>query len=164
MSISIEEILKMFYNMINSIVEERFSMNQTNRVEGISQKYDGALDYGIDMYDHLPYQRDSDICNASTLALYSGHIIKYYLCNNQEEEYPINNRDDEIEEILQKIREKEALRNLSDGDGEVLDVPTEDITEEQIQTLLEDSDQDTAEEEPPAAPTETVNLDDIEDW
>lgn len=139
-------------------------MNQTNRVEGISQKYDGALDYGIDMYDHLPYQRDSDICNASTLALYSGHIIKYYLCNNQEEEFRIDNHDDQIEQILQKAREEAALRNLPEQEDEVLDVPTEDITEEQIQTLLEDSQEDMDDGEAAAAPVETVNLDDIEDW
>ena len=146
------------------LAEERYPMNQINRVEGISQKYDGALDYGIDMYDKITYKRDADICNASTLALYSGHIIKYYLCNNQEEEFPIDNRDDQIEQILQKIREQEALRKLPEQGDEVLDTPTEDITEEQIQTLLEDSAEEMGEEETTAPPTETVNLDDIEDW
>lgn len=137
-------------------------MKQTNRVEGISQKYDSALDYGIEMYDQLPYQRDPDVCNSSTLALYSGHIIKYYLCNNQKEEYPISNRDDQIEQILQKAREEEALRHLEQED-EVLCVPTEDITEEQIQTLLEDTEEEIPEETPEAS-SDTINLDDIEDW
>lgn len=39
-------------------------------------------------------------------ALYSGHIIKYYLCNNEEEVYPVDNRDDEIQSILQRAREQ----------------------------------------------------------
>ena len=34
-------------------------MTQLNREAGISQKYDGSLDYGIEMYDHLPYKRNS---------------------------------------------------------------------------------------------------------
>ena len=141
-------------------------MNQVNRVEGISQKYDSALDYGIEMYDQLPYQRDSDVCNASALALYSGHIIKYYLCNNQTEEFPINNKDDEIEEILLQIQQQEAFRQRSEQEDEVLDTPTEDITPEQIQNLLTDSG-DIPEELPDndtASTPETVNLDDIEDW
>lgn len=139
-------------------------MNQTNRVDGISQKYDSALDYGIDMYDNLPYQRDYDVCNASTLALYSGHIIKYYLCNNQEDGFPVDNHDDQIEQILKKISEQEALRHLPEQEEEVPTVPTQDITEEQIQTLLEDSGEEIPPESEPAAPAETVDLDDIEDW
>ncbi len=137
-------------------------MDYFNRVEGISKKYDGALEYGITMYDHLPYKRNSDVCNESTLALYSGHIIKYYLCNNQIDEFPVNNHDDEIEEILQKIRLKEQQRLQVPPTQEFIQDSSE-ITEEQIQSLLEDSgegvDNDTATE-----PQQTVNLDDIEDW
>lgn len=139
-------------------------MNQTNRVDGISQKYDSALDYGIDMYDKLPYQRDYDLCNASTLALYSGHIIKYYLCNNKEDGFPVDNRDDRIEQILREIREQEALRRLPAQEEEITAAPTQDITEEQIQTLLEDSGEEIPEDTEAETPVETVNLDDIEDW
>ncbi len=137
-------------------------MNQMNRVAGISQKYDGTLDYGITMYDELPYQRDADVCNSSTVALYSGHIIKYYLCNNKQEEYPINNRDDDIELILQKISEQEALRRISEAEALPSEAPSDEITQEQIQTLLEDNE---AQEEAPEPPVKHVeNLDDIEDW
>ncbi len=139
-------------------------MIQLNREAGISKKYDGTLDYGIEMYDNLPYQRNSDVCNGSTVALYSGHIIKYYLCNNEEEAYPINNRDDEIQSILRHAREEAEKRQTEDTEPEVIGDPSE-ITDEQIQALTTDqsSDNDGTEAEPAGTP-EVVNLDDIEDW
>ncbi|RHV08341.1 hypothetical protein DXB96_00745 [Clostridium sp. OM07-10AC] len=100
-------------------------MIQLNREAGISKKYDGTLDYGIEMYDNLPYQRNSDVCNGSTVALYSGHIIKYYLCNNEEEAYPINNRDDEIQSILRRAREKAEKHQTEDTEPEVIGDPSE---------------------------------------
>ncbi|CDE69143.1 unknown [Clostridium sp. CAG:277] len=139
-------------------------MIQLNREAGISKKYDGTLDYGIEMYDNLPYQRNSDVCNGSTVALYSGHIIKYYLCNNEEEAYPINNRDDEIQSILRHACEEAEKRQTEDTEPEVIGDPSE-ITDEQIQALTTDqsSDNDGTEAEPAGTP-EVVNLDDIEDW
>lgn len=139
-------------------------MIQLNREAGISKKYDGTLDYGIEMYDNLPYQRNSDVCNGSTVALYSGHIIKYYLCNNEEEAYPINNRDDEIQSILRHAREEAEKRQTEDTEPEVIGDPSE-ITDEQIQALTTDqsSDNDGTEAEPAGTP-DVVNLDDIEDW
>ena len=139
-------------------------MIQLNREAGISKKYDGTLDYGIEMYDNLPYQRNSDVCNGSTVALYSGHIIKYYLCNNEEEAYPINNRDDEIQSILRHACEEAENRQTEDTEPEVIGDPSE-ITDEQIQALTTDqsSDNDGTEAEPAGTP-EVVNLDDIEDW
>ena len=139
-------------------------MIQLNREAGISKKYDGTLDYGIEMYDNLPYQRNSDVCNGSTVALYSGHIIKYYLCNNEEEAYPINNRDDEIQSILRHACEEAEKRQTEDTEPEVIGDPSE-ITDEQIQALTTDqsSDNDGTEAEPAGTP-EVVNLDEIEDW
>lgn len=139
-------------------------MIQLNREAGISKKYDSTLDYGIEMYDNLPYQRNSDVCNGSTVALYSGHIIKYYLCNNEEEAYPINNRDDEIQSILRHACEEAEKRQTEDTEPEVIGDPSE-ITDEQIQALTTDqsSDNDGTEAEPAGTP-EVVNLDDIEDW
>lgn len=139
-------------------------MIQLNREAGISKKYDGTLDYGIEMYDNLPYQRNSDVCNGSTVALYSGHIIKYYLCNNEEDAYPINNRDDEIQAILRHAREEAEKCQTENAEPEVIGDPSE-ITDEQIQALTTDqsSDDDGAETEPAGTP-EVVNLDDIEDW
>lgn len=143
-------------------------MNQTNRVAGISQKYDASLDYGIDMYDNLPYERNADVCNSSTIALYSGHIIKYYLCINQEESFPVNNHDDEIHDILRRIQAQETQRLSEEAARqEVLDVPTSDLTDEQLQALTADqgasAEADTAEESG-FTPEQVINLDDIEDW
>lgn len=139
-------------------------MIQLNREAGISKKYDGTLDYGIEMYDNLPYQRNSDVCNGSTVALYSGHIIKYYLCNNEEEAYPINNRDDEIQSILRHACEEAEKRQTEDTEPEVIGNPTE-LTDEQLQALTTDqpSDKEDSDAEPAGTP-EVVNLDDIEDW
>ena len=73
----------------------------------ISNKYDGTLDYRITMYDNLPYKRDSEFCGAQQIALYSGHVIKYYLCINNEDTFKINNHDDNIQEILSNERKKQ---------------------------------------------------------
>lgn len=139
-------------------------MIQLNREAGISKKYDGTLDYGIEMYDNLPYKRNSDVCNGSTVALYSGHIIKYYLCNNEEDSYPINNRDDEIQSILRRAQEEAEKRQTDDTEPEVIGDPSE-LTDEQLQALTTDqpSDNEDSDAEPADTP-EVVNLDDIEDW
>lgn len=130
----------------------------------ISAKYESKLDYPITMYDNLPYQRDSDYCNAEKLTLQSGKIIKYYLCLNQTEQYAIDNRDDEIEQILATIQAEERKRievvqpepkAPDHGDG---------ITPEQIQTLLEDQEED-APEPPEPAPDTVINaFEGVEDW
>ena len=139
-------------------------MIQFNREAGISKKYDGTLDYGIEMYDNLPYQRNSDVCNSSTVALYSGHIIKYYLCNNEEDAYPINNRDNEIQSILRRAQEETEKRQTDNTEPEIIGDPSE-ITDEQIQALTTDQSSDTEDTDAESAGTqEVVNLDDIEDW
>ena len=68
-----------------------------------SLKYETGLDYPITMYDHLPYQRDSDYCNAEKIGLSTGKIIKYYLCNNETEPLTINNHDDEFDELFEVL-------------------------------------------------------------
>lgn len=139
-------------------------MIQFNREAGISKKYDGSLDYGIEMYDNLPYKRNSDVCNEGSVALYSGHIIKYYLCNNEEEAYLIDNKDDEIQSILRRAREEAEKQQTDDTEPEVIGDPTE-LTDEQLQALTTDqpSDNEDSDAEPSGTP-EVVNLDDIEDW
>lgn len=133
-----------------------------------SLKYEATLDYPISMYDNLPYERDSDFCNAEHIGLTCGKIVKYYLCLNQQEEFAVNNRDDEIEEILTKIRlqEQERLRAIEAAQN--IAPSSDEITEEQIQTLLEDQ-TETVEEDTVADSVET-EIDpsnpfaDVEDW
>lgn len=130
----------------------------------VSSKYDGTLDYPITMYDNLPYQRDSDYCNAEKLTLQSGKIIKYYLCMNQVECFPINNRDDEIESILAAIQAEE-LKRVQTVKPEPVPIAAEDgITPEQIQTLLEDQDNETDTAEPMEVSASTNPFEGIEDW
>ena len=106
----------------------------------ISNKYDGTLDYRITMYDNLPYKRDSEFCGAQQIALYSGHVIKYYLCINNEDTFKINNHDDNIQEILSN-ESKKQLNKISEKESEVIDNDNPNgITQEQIKTLLDDPD------------------------
>lgn len=122
-------------------------MTQPYTVHGLSYKYDSALDFHVTMYDALPYQRDSDYCNAQKLTLHSKSMIKYYLYATKEDAYCIDNKDSRIEEILQEI----ALQQQKEQQHipEVLDAPDEDgVTPEQIQSLLEDNASDALEELP----------------
>lgn len=129
----------------------------------ISAKFDSSLDHPVSMYDNLPYQRDSDYCNAEKLTLKSGMIIKYYLCLNQMEACPINNHDDEIESILATIQVQEQQR-IQIAAQEPETTETQDgITPEQIQSLLKDPDVEEEEEEPDLS--NAVNpFEDVEDW
>ena len=57
-------------------------MNNLHMSEILSSKYDVHLDYQITMYDQLPYKRNADLCGEQNIAMYSGHVIKYYMCDN----------------------------------------------------------------------------------
>lgn len=127
----------------------------------ISAKYDGSLDHPISMYDRLPYQRDSDYCNAEKLTLVSGMIIKYYLCLNQIEACPINNHDDEIESILSAIQIQERQRDQIAAQEPDTTEMQDGITPEQIQTLLKDPDE---EEKVPDLSNAVNPFEDVEDW
>ena len=131
----------------------------------VSQKYDETMDYHITMYDNLPYKRDSDFCGIQQVALYSGHIIKYYLCLNKEEAYEVGNHDDEIEEILAVVQKKEANRPAPPARKPASIVKKEQgVTQEQIQTLLKDNDEPVVPEDN-LAPENAVNaFEGVEDW
>ncbi|MCD7825358.1 MAG: hypothetical protein LUH14_05275 [Clostridiaceae bacterium] len=138
----------------------------------ISQKYDTALDFHVTMYDNMPYQRDSDYCNAEKLALVSGSVIKYYLCLNQPETFLVDNQDEGLEErlaILQQAEKKRRRREIS------ADVPKDNtgITQEQIRTLLDDNENPSRQKtnntsfdpDNTDAPPDAVNaFADVEDW
>ena len=42
--------------------------------------FDSSMIEDTSMYDHLPYQRDADICNIGSVALCSGNLLKHYRC------------------------------------------------------------------------------------
>lgn len=131
----------------------------------VSQKYDEAMDYHITMYDNLPYKRDPDFCGIQQVALYSGHIIKYYLCLNKEDAYEVCNRDDEIEDILAMAQISEAKRAAAPATKPASRKDEEaGITQEQIKTLLQDKDVPPVSDDN-LAPENSVNaFEGIEDW
>ena len=130
----------------------------------ISNKYDTALDFHVTMYDKLPYQRDSDYCNIEKLAVVSGRVIKYYLYINQPEAFAIDNKDGEIEEILAQaaIAEKASAatrKRITSSAAE------EEVTQDQIQTLLDDQDSFFEDNNDIDAAADAVNaFADVEDW
>lgn len=131
----------------------------------ISNKYDSTLDYHVTMYDNLPYKRNAELCGAQQLGMYSGHIVKYYLCINNEEKFKVNNQDDKIQEILAKIK-SENISKISENDTEVIDNDnTDGITQEQIQTLLDDPEASEDNSSDNDAPSNAINaFEGVEDW
>lgn len=135
----------------------------------VTHKYDETMDYHITMYDNLPYRRNPDFCGIQQVALYSGHIIKYYLCLNHEEAYKVDNHDGEIEHILALVKKKEDERKvlmatISSKENE----EKEDIPKTKIHTLLEDNDGSPADfdgKDDNLAGNNTVNaFEGVEDW
>lgn len=62
--------------------------------------YDTSLEDNISMYDKLPYKRDEDLCNVSTLGLVSGNLVKFYRCGDSQEEKAIDNQDSAFSKIV----------------------------------------------------------------
>lgn len=106
--------------------------------------FDLTLVEDMSMYDHLPYQRDADRCNAGAIALYSGNVLKYYRCSLGE----VLEFADMDELAAVKIgeyieREKERLSAFEEA-SEVIDSFDEDdyteegLSDEQLAGLLSD--------------------------
>ncbi len=76
------------------------------------KKYDSRYDFDVSMYDHLPYDRDEDLCNISSVKLESGNLIKYWRCKSKDS-IPIVNKESLIEE--DKIEDK--ISELCDSTG-----------------------------------------------
>lgn len=136
----------------------------------LSHKYDTALDFHVTMYDAMPYQRDSDYCNAQKIAMYSGKVIKYYLYFRSTDVFPVDNKDSEIEDILKQIQADNAKRTFPNAVVRAV-ASGEDVTDRQIQTLLDDRtedipfDEDFDDENDIDAPPDSVNaFADVEDW
>ena len=73
-----------------------------------TEPYDTSLEDNMSMYDKLKYKRDADLCNASTLALNSGNLVKYYRCSYEMESKEIGTHDSEFKQIaVRHIREQE---------------------------------------------------------
>lgn len=107
--------------------------------------YDMSMDYQITMYDNLPYERNADECNSSHVMLYSGNVVKYYVCSVGDE-LPISNMDDEIELRLQEIARLEANRTAKPVVKVEDTEQTDGITPEQMENLLHDTEEEIEEE------------------
>ena len=139
----------------------------------LSNKYDTALDFHVTMYDKLPYQRDSDYCNIEKVAMSSGKVIKYFLYMNQPEAVIIDNKDEEFEQFLLELKMKQQRqRELNDSVSEQEALPSGEVTDEQIQTLLDDNGEgfsapfdEEADSDDNSASEDAVNpFADVEDW
>lgn len=75
--------------------------------------YDTTLEDNISMYDKLPYKRNEDLCNISTLGLNSGNLVKFYRCNGSEEAKEIANQDELFSQIVSEHLKSQEKR-LSD--------------------------------------------------
>lgn len=146
-------------------------MNVLYTAHGLSNKYDTALDFHVTMYDSLSYRRDRDYCNADKLTMHSNSIFKYYLCATKEDVYKIDNKDSIMEELLQKIQLQQTA--VLAPKVELVEAPSDPgITPEQIQTLLDDPEEDFSDEfsdddddNSIDANPESVNaFADVEDW
>lgn len=150
-------------------------MSSDNTIKEMLVRYDHNLDFHVTLYDHLPYKRDSDYCNGK-IPIQSGRIIKYYLCSNQEESFVINNQDDRTELLLDKLR-MEQMQHNTQTEAVLEDTSiSEDISQDQIDSLLTDVTLDETEtesiedinseatEETEAKQESTSSFIDIEDW
>ena len=113
-------------------------MNNLHMSEILSSKYDVHLDYQITMYDQLPYKRNPDFCGEQNIAMYSGHIIKYYMCDNSEEQFKVDNKDNKIQAILAEIEANTSVTPTVEDSMDNSKTSPDGISQEQIQTLLDD--------------------------
>lgn len=75
------------------------------------QPYDKTLEENMSMYDKLPYKRDEEMCNASTLCMTSGNLVKYYRCQHQTEALEIATQDEHFKEITTRHQRRQEKFN-----------------------------------------------------
>ena len=122
-------------------------MNNLHMSEILSSKYDVHLDYQITMYDQLPYKRNADLCGEQNIAMYSGHVIKYYMCDNKEKQFAVDNYDEQIKAILAQIEADSVVKPTADDIEDTSPNEPDGISQEQIQTLLDDNPENISVEE-----------------
>lgn len=71
--------------------------------------FDYSMNEDYSMYDHLPYEKDIDLCGPDKIAMESGNIIKFYQCNIRDT-YQISGIDDLFYEKLSLHEEQQAER------------------------------------------------------
>lgn len=105
----------------------------------LSNKYDTALDFHITMYDELPYERDSDYCGKEQIMMHSKKLLKYYVYTFEDVSV-IDNGDDIMESYLADLQLHGAGQaKIPDNTKKKTEQRADEITDEQIQTLLDDN-------------------------
>lgn len=105
--------------------------------------FDLSLVDDMSMYDNLPYQRDSDRCNAGAIAMYSGNLLKYYRCSFGET-LELNDMDElaakKIQEYIKREKERMALSQVSESEviDSFVDEDNDGLSDEQLQSLVGD--------------------------
>ena len=106
--------------------------------------FDLSMIEDTSMYDHLPYQRDSDRCNIGSVALCSGNLLKHYRCAFGDI-LELTDMDALAVEKIQEYIEREQKRlGYLEEEPEVVDSYEDDypdnnaLSDEQIASLLND--------------------------
>lgn len=109
-------------------------MNKPSKNHAPLRPFDESMITDLSMYDHMPYIRDSGICNIETVRLVSGNIIKYYRYDTNLP-FNLDNQDEMIRkklDELRKLRAQELQEVISDVEF------GNKLTEEQVKRLVED--------------------------
>ncbi len=101
--------------------------------------FDLSMGDDMSMYDNLPYQRDSDKCNAGALALYSGNILKYYRCSLGEV-LELNDMDNlavlKIQDYLKREQERLFSSEIDNMDVIFNEEDEDGLSMEQLEQLV----------------------------
>ncbi len=62
-------------------------------------QFDSSYYYTCKLYDNLPYERTWELCNETTVGMYSGNVVKAFQYILQEP-FAINNHDDDFEMMI----------------------------------------------------------------
>ncbi len=100
--------------------------------------FDHTYEPQIQMYDHLPYQRDIDVCNWKKPRIVSGNIVKYF-------QYDLGKPQIIQNDFVVEVEEPELIEELEDDasddsmdPGELLVSMEDDIDEEPIEDAAEE--------------------------
>lgn len=96
--------------------------------------FDNTLMDDLTMYDKMPYHSNYDLCNSNTVCLESGNLLKSYRVN-EKEPYVIEQDEDRFRV---SVKPSVPLADIEEPIGLADD--SESLTTEQLESLLEDSD------------------------
>ena len=121
-------------------------MDQKDLFSKRLQHYDYTYEYNIN-HDPIPYKRNEDVCNAGTIAMYSGNVLKSPVYNlDQQKPYVYKAPDMFFEtESEDEIDNSTDISLLPDNDNTVGDNESSStktsggISSDQLDSLLADN-------------------------